>query len=75
MGAAVSIGIEVLDADTPPQGVNLPRRITEIRRPCEATMRDREPQVRDAGLEIVLETRERTGEDVGAIGADSGRQL
>jgi hypothetical protein len=26
----------------------------EIHRPCEATVRDREPQVRDAGLEIVL---------------------
>ena len=38
-------------------------------------MRDRQAQVRDAGLEIVLETGERTGQDVGVIGADAGRQL
>ena len=43
----------------------------EIRRPCEATVRDREPQVRDAGLEIVLETGERTGQDVGVIGINA----
>ena len=47
----------------------------EVRRPCETTMRDRQAQVRDAGLEIVLETGERTGQDVGVIGADAGRQL
>lgn len=40
----------------------------EVRRPCETTMRDRQAQVRDAGLEIVLETGERTGQDVGVIG-------
>ena len=39
------------------------------------TMRDRQAQVRDAGLEIVLETGERTGQDVGVIGAEAGRQL
>ena len=44
-------------------------------RPCETTMRDRQAQVRDAGLEIVLETGERTGQDVGVIGAEAGRQL
>ena len=45
----------------------------EVRRPCETTMRDRQAQVRDTGLEIVLETGERTGQDVGVIGAEAGR--
>ena len=31
--------------------------------------------MRDASLEIVLETGERTGQDVGVIGAEAGRQL
>ena len=42
----------------------------QVRRPCETTMGDRQAQVRDAGLEMVLETGERTGQDVGVIGAE-----
>ena len=41
----------------------------------EAAVRDRQPQVRDAGLEIIFEEIERARQDVGVIGADAGRQL
>ena len=40
-----------------------------------AKSRDRQPQVRDAGLEIIFEASERARQDVGVIGADAGRQL
>ena len=40
----------------------------------EAAMRDRQSQVRDARLEIVLETGKRARQEVGAVGAAAGRQ-
>jgi hypothetical protein len=47
----------------------------KIRRPDEAPMRDRQSQVRDARLEIVLETAERARQEISVVGADAGRQL
>ena len=38
-------------------------------------MRDRQAQVRDAGLEIVLETGERAWQEIGVVSADARRQL
>ena len=47
----------------------------ELCSPNETAVRDREPQVRDARLEIVLETGERARQDVAVVGANAGRQL
>jgi hypothetical protein len=47
----------------------------KIRRPDEAPMHDRQSQVRDALLEIVLETGERARQEIDVVGADAGRQL
>jgi len=47
----------------------------EVRSAYETPVGDRQAQMGDAGLEIVLETGERTGQDVGVIGAEAGRQL
>jgi hypothetical protein len=47
----------------------------EVRGPNETAAPDRQPQVRDAGLEIVLETGERARQDVAVVSADAGRQL
>ncbi len=38
-------------------------------------MGDRQPQVGDAGLEVVLEAGERARQEVGGVGADARRQL
>ena len=38
-------------------------------------MGDRQPQMGDAGLEVVLEAGERARQEVGGVGADAARQL
>jgi len=47
----------------------------EVRRAYETPMGDRQPQVGDARLEVVLEAGERARQLVDGVGADAGRQL
>ncbi len=54
---------EAIGNDLQPSTLLDEQPFEEVRRPCETTMRDRQAQVRDAGLE----TGERTGQDVAVV--------
>ena len=62
---------EAIGNDLQPSTLLDEQPFEEVCGPNETTMRDRQAQVRDAGLEIVVETGERTGQDVGVNGAQN----
>ena len=44
----------------------------QVRRPDDSAMGDGQPQVGDAGFEVVLETSKRARQEIGVVGADRG---